>query len=117
MRTLTPLNQSFEIQMYNGQDFEKWGGHGQKVQEARKNISCHKNWLLLYNFCSAFLRQFVYFKRVFASYVDFDDSIHETNETVVLIFLFYRNWFYHSESVVSIVGSLSFCSHSIFLAF
>ena len=46
-----------------------------------------------------------------------DDSFNIRNQTVILIFLIHRNWFFPSESVVGVVGSLSFRSHSIFSAF
>ena len=46
-----------------------------------------------------------------------DDSFNVRNQTVVLIFLIYQNWFFPSELVVGVVGSLSFRSHSIFSAF
>ena len=47
----------------------------------------------------------------------FYDSIHDTNQTVVLIFQYHRNWFFPRESVVDVVGSLSYRSNSISLVF
>ena len=80
-------------------------------------ILCAIDFFIAIYLCSAFLWQFICFERVFARTVDFDDSFHVRDQTVVLIFLIYRNWFCPSESVVGVVGSLSFRSHSIFSVF
>ena len=47
--------------------------------------------------------------------MNFYDSIHDTNQTVVLIFQYHRNWLFPRESVVDVVGSLSYRSNLIFL--
>ena len=80
-------------------------------------IVCAIKFVIAIYLCNAFLWQFICFKRVFARTVDFDDSLHVRIQTVILIFLIYRNWFYPSESVVGVVGLLSFRSRSFLSAF
>ena len=96
---------------------EKGGrGGGGKRSRVRKYFAPN-NFVIAIHLCSAFLWHFICFKRVFARTVYFDDSFNVRNQSVVLIFLIYRNWFYPSKSVVGVIGSMSFCSHSIFSAF
>ena len=99
------------------------GGRGGKRPRAWApkgpvNILCHKILLLLYISAVHFYGNSSAFKRVFARTVYFDDSYNVRDQTVVLIFLIYRNWwFYSSSSVIGVVGSLSFRSPSIYSAF
>ena len=68
------------------------------------NTLCHKICYCNISLLCNFMVIFICFKRVFARIVDFDDSIHVRNQTVVLIFLIYGNWFYPNQSVVGVVG-------------
>ena len=70
------------------------GGRGGKRSRARApkgpvNILCHRILLLLYIFAVHFYGNVSALKGAFARTFDFDDSIHDTNQTVVLIFLIY----------------------------
>ena len=92
---------------------EKGGGvEGEKVQgpgpEGARKYFVPYNFVIAIYLCNAFLWQLISFKLVFARTVDFDDSFHVRNQTVVSIFLINRNCFYPSESLVGVVGSLSF---------
>ena len=77
-------------------------GPGPGPEGARK-FFVPKNIVTAIHLCRAFLWHFICFKRVFARTVYFDDSVNVRSQTVVLIFLIYRNWFYPSESVVGVI--------------
>ena len=98
------------------------GGRGGKRSRARAprwpvNILYHTILLLLYISAMHFYGDWSALKGYLQEPLTFDDSFHVRNQTVVSIFLIYRNCFYPSESLVGVVGSLSFRSHSFFSAF
>ena len=73
---------------------EGGGGRGGKRSRALApkgpvHFMCHRIFFIAIYLCSAFLWQFICFERVFARTVDFDDSFHVRDQTVVLIFLIY----------------------------
>ena len=98
------------------------GDRGGKRSRARApkgpvNILCLKALLLLYISAVHFYDNLSALKGYLQEPSTLMTVFMVRNQTVVLLFLIYLNLFYPSESVVGVVGSLSYRSHSIFSAF